>query len=163
MVTQDRIKELFLVDDDFNLVWRKNQGHVKAGSLAGQVHSKNGYLYVGVDGKKHRAHRLIWVLYNGDCIAKTDIIDHIDGNKLNNNIGNLRLATRSQNMHNRSHQKNNKLGVKNVRWHKKSGTYQVRVNKNNRSYHIGYYKNLGDADEAAKKARKEIHGEFSHD
>lgn len=46
----------------------------------------------------HMVHQLVWRLFNGDILDENEIIDHIDGNKLNNNITNLRKLTLSENV-----------------------------------------------------------------
>ena len=74
-------------------------------------------------------------------------VDHHNGNGLYNLKKNLRLATNQQNQFNRKHpQKNNKLGIKGVQWHKriKKFTAQIRINGN--KIHLGYFNVLGDAD-----------------
>lgn len=70
-----------------------------AGNVAGYEHKKTGYVDVGISNQHFRAHRLIWCLYYG--VDPVDYkIDHIDGNKLNNSVKNLRLANNSLNIHN---------------------------------------------------------------
>lgn len=60
---------------------------------------RNGYLRISIENKQYSIHRLIWETFNG-IIPEGYCIDHIDGNRANNSISNLRLVTQSENMKN---------------------------------------------------------------
>lgn len=95
--SQDQLLELFEYIDG-NLYWRKsNRGHSKAGDLAGTT-NKDGkhYFTVTISQKKYSVHRIVWVMVNGDIPNGLEI-DHINRDKYDNRIENLRLVTRSQN------------------------------------------------------------------
>ena len=107
-------------------------------------------------------HRIAWFLYYKKF--PEDMIDHIDGNKLNNRIDNLRDCNNSENLCNRSKQKNNKSGYKNVLKDNRecgSGKWIVRIMKNGKTYFGGHYINIEDAIVAADKLRKEVHNIYS--
>lgn len=89
----------------------------------GHVHSRHykrpvgvdrgsGYISITINKKPYMAHRLAWLLTHGEWPEVE--IDHINGDRADNRIVNLRLATRQQNMINRRTHKSNKLGVKGV-------------------------------------------------
>lgn len=86
---------------------------VAGGSVAGMVHHqpKKGtkYAIVGVEGRNWYAHRVIWILYNGHLPGDL-VIDHIDGNALNNRIENLRAVPQKLNNRNASKRKDNTSG-----------------------------------------------------
>lgn len=84
-----------------------------AGKEAGTI-SKAGYREVKLNGSTYKSHRILWKIANG---FDPDMIDHIDGNRLNNRHDNLRLATRQENGANRGLSCNNKSGYKGVAWH----------------------------------------------
>ena len=87
-------------------------------------------------------------------------IDHIDNNKLNNNIENLRKCCNSDNLSNIKIQKNNKLGLKNItktKWN----TYRFQLMKNKIKY-SKYFKNLQDAIDYRDKFVLEKCGEFTN-
>ena len=87
-LTQDLVRALFNYRDG-NLYWKISKSYrIKIGNLAGRI-NKQGYRSVGINNKEYRYHRLIY-LYHYGYLPK--FIDHIDGNKLNNNIDNLRSA-----------------------------------------------------------------------
>lgn len=89
--------------------------------------STNGYLMVG----KFRAHRIAYFIMTGE--NPENDIDHVNGDRLDNRWINLRPATRSQNLINKKHQKNNKLNLKNVSIHQ--GKYRVEIRRNGKRVH----------------------------
>jgi len=84
-VTQERLKELFTLTSE-GLFWKTNRPGVVVGRGA-SLHKSSGYKVLKVDYRQYREHRLIWLFVYGS-LPKT--LDHIDGNKLNNRIQNLR-------------------------------------------------------------------------
>ena len=90
------------------------------GDMAGNL-SKNGYYFYSISGLgTFPVHRIIWKLLHKEDIPIGYVIDHIDGNKLNNKITNLRLVTKSENARNASFYKNNTTGVVGVYLDKKN-------------------------------------------
>jgi hypothetical protein len=82
---------------------------IKADDKAGSI-DKDGYWQVKLLGRNYRVHRVVWKIINGD-IPEGMTIDHIDGNKANNLISNLRVVSNKINSRNRGVQSNNKTGV----------------------------------------------------
>ncbi len=74
-------------------LWNKRLKNVKGGTV------RNGYIRYAIGQKFYSAHILVWEAFNGK-IPKGYFIDHIDGNRSNNNLDNLRLVTQSENMKN---------------------------------------------------------------
>ena len=126
--------------------------------IAGTLDGK-GYWQISVYNKRYLAHHLAW-LYVYGYIPK--IIDHINGNKLDNRICNLREADLSQNQFNRKINCNNTSGVKGVYWCKKSNRWVVRIMAYGKRKVIGFFKDLEDAKNAANEARLKYHGNFSN-
>ena len=132
--------------------------HVKAGDIAGTLKS-HGYLCVGINYNSYRAHRLIFLMHKG-YLPKT--IDHINGDKLDNRIENLRAATVGQNQHNRKTNANNTSGYKGVSWSKAQKKWTARITLERKIIHLGYFANVEEAAEVVRKAREELHGSFAN-
>jgi hypothetical protein len=91
------VQEIFNYDD-YDLVWRSSHRHGLIGKIAGAVH-RNGYRQIKIKGSYFLAHRLVWLYVTGNDPGNS-FIDHIDCNRLNNQLSNLRLANKSQNQAN---------------------------------------------------------------
>lgn len=155
-LTQTVLKELFDYRDGV-LYWKIKCKGIKIGHPAGCL-NKAGYLRTGIGGKSYRNHRLIFLMHHG-YLPKT--IDHIDTNRLNNRIENLREASSSQNNWNSKKSVNNTSGHKGVKWCKKNKKWVVQVRKNYKLCYFGSFDNIEDAIVASLKARKQLHGEFA--
>ena len=162
-LTVDLLNHLFEYDKETgNLIWKikpSSRGHhVKAGDIAGTLKS-HGYLCVGINYNSYRAHRLIFLMHKG-YLPKT--IDHINGDKLDNRIENLRAATVGQNQHNRKTNANNTSGYKGVSWNKAQKKWTARITLERKNIHLGYFANVEEAAEVVRKAREELHGSFAN-
>ena len=109
----------------------------------------NGYRRVSLNGTRYRVHRIIWELHNGEIPSGMQI-DHIDQDRSNNNITNLRVVTNKENLKNQGKYKNNTSGVTGVCWHKRNSKWIVKVSRK----HIGSFDDLELAGLAAKEARE---------
>lgn len=155
MLTKKQIATLF-DERDGVLYWRVQVGRGRVGAPAGTVNSK-GYLVTQIAGKIHLNHRLVYTLHKGRCPA---MLDHRDGNPLNNRIGNLRPATRSENNSNTKRYKNNTSGVKGVSWCERKQQWQARIMVQGKSISLKYHDTVEAAADAVAKARKKYHGVF---
>jgi len=151
MITQEYAKQLFDCVDG-HLVWKVSKAkRIKIGSQAGTI-SKDGYVRIFVDGKSYLAHKIAYLIEHGYMPSE---IDHIDRSKTNNNVGNLRQCTRSENAINRSLFNNNKTGIKNV--HKHSfGKYEVSFKRNKKSIYCGLFDDLELAELVAIEAKHKV-------
>ena len=141
-------------------IWKKvGSNRVKVGSPAG-CRTKNGYWHIGVKGKWAYAHRLAWLYVHGEW--PDSLIDHIDGNRSNNRIGNLRKTDMAGNAINGKVRSTNKSGHQGVSWDKEKGKWVVMVSpeKYKRKL-VGRFDRLEDAIKASEAARKELYGEFN--
>ena len=142
-----------------SLYWRVNRGYQPClGKRAGRM-TPAGYVSIEIDGKPHQAHRLVWIYHFGDFDG---FIDHIDGNRSNNKIENLRLCDRTQNAHNRKRCKNNKTGVKGVRVRPDSKKFEARICVNRKRFVLGSFDDLELAELVMFMAREKYHGAFAN-
>lgn len=89
------------------------------------------------------------------------MVDHVDGNGLNNCRSNLRLCTNSQNQHNRKPNKRSTSKYKGVKWNKHNNAWHAGLMCNKTKYNIGYFKDEAEAAKAYDKKAKELYGEFA--
>jgi len=111
------------------LYWKEDRYRKRAGDVAGGLYyaSRNCTIRwrLKYKGESFYRSRVVWALFNGEPKA---LIDHIDGNTLNDKIENLREATNAQNQHNREFKKG-ATGVKGLRifkYHRKNNTTHLR-------------------------------------
>lgn len=158
ILTQDYLKSIFEYRDG-KLYWKISGRKIRIGRLAGSLGSMKRYRRVCINGKIYQEHRIIFMMHYGYL---PECIDHIDNNKINNKIDNLRAATISQNKQNIKRQSNNVTGYKNVSFNKKSQTYTVEVVILGKRHRIGTFKDLELAGLVANMAREKYHGNFAN-
>lgn len=154
------LRRLVSYDPETGVFTRKVSFRKKypVGSVIG-TYDKDGYLRGNIQGVKFQLHRLAWFYYYGELPG--ECIDHIDTNKQNNKIENLRLANKSQNGANRGVQKNNKSGFKGVFWVERSKRWVARIRKNKKVIYIGAFKNKLEAAEAYDGAIVALFGAYA--
>jgi hypothetical protein len=157
MLTKEYLEEVFYYDDGV-LRWKKKTGKsVVMGKEAGHTDNK-GYRRIRLFGRLEGVHRLIFLLFNGYL---PEVVDHIDRDKMNNRIENLRACTKAQNEKNRVKYKNNKTGVKNV--YQIGNSYCVDFKLKGVRQFSKCCKTLEEATRLAYEMRKQLHGEFTCD
>ena len=129
-----------------------------AGKNAGTINNK-GYGSIVIRGIAMAAHRLAFLYVND--IYPNDQIDHIDGNRSNNKISNLREAVNGQNRNNAKLQKNNTSGDKNVHYCKSAKKWLVRFNINEKKITVFRSRDLELSALVASEWRDYLHGEFA--
>lgn len=158
-LTADQARELLTYDPDTgSFFWRVDRGSKRAGSRAGNL-DVMGYIRVRVLGTLHHGHRLAWLMTSGAWPALE--IDHANGNRSDNRISNLRLATRVQQGQNKSIQRNNTSGFKGVCWFKPRKKWKAEIQVNRKSVHLGYFDNPEDAAGAYRQAALKHFGDFA--
>lgn len=118
--------------------------------------SKTGYAVANINNKVTKLHR--YVLGIND---PKKIIDHKNGNTLDNRKVNLRVCTNAENARNCKVSKNNTSGVSGVQFIKKSGRYRARITVNRKEIRLGHYKTFDEAVKARLEAEKKYFGEFA--
>jgi len=141
--------------------WLSARPRIRVGNQAGYLKKDRGYTYIEFDGKSYAAHRLAWFYVTKEWPKNQ--IDHINGNRSDNRIENLREATNSQNRANsKSTNKNGLKGVKFIPWIKEGGRcWQSQITHNKKVLYLGCYHTKEEAHEVYLKKAKELHGIFS--
>jgi hypothetical protein len=159
--TQDRLQQLFLYRPDTGLFfWKVTLGsRARAGDMAGS--RSNGYIKIGVDGTQFSAHRLAWVYQYGAMADEGMDIDHIDGDKSNNKIQNLRLVSRAHNSQNRVvAQSSSRVRVLGVSSRKAIRRYSAQIMIGKKNKHLGYFDTVEEAHQAYLSAKCQLHPFF---
>jgi hypothetical protein len=161
MLTQEILLENFRYDETTgNLYWKVKRSNRT--NLLKPISTKNrdGYINVGtkLSGKykNYSVHRLIWMMVYG---VNPKCIDHIDGNRANNKISNLREATHQQNMQNRKKRKDSSSNYKGVS--KCRNGWTATFQRDGERCHLGYFKNEIDAAKAYQEFAKFTNGDFA--
>lgn len=152
--SKELLRELFDYVDG-NLIHKLNSPKGKKGNIVGWV-EKNKYRSTNVKGVRYRVHRLIFQFHYGFC---PEFLDHIDTNRQNNRIENLRAASYQQNNINKSATRKNIVGLKGVCMER--GKYKANIKRNGRSYHLGYFDTAKEASDAFDKKSIELSGNFA--
>lgn len=133
--------------------WSHRRGRLKAGDPAGTPNLK-GYRQIMFRGRIFFEHRLVWLFATGDWPDR--IVDHIDGDKSNNVIANLRLASNAENgQNNRKPRSTNLAGL--VGAHAFKGKWRARVGLNGTYKHLGVFDTPEEAHAAYVAEKRRIH------
>src|SRR6185436_19695973 len=116
------------------------------------VMSKSGYVAIRVNYVLHYAHRLAWLYVHGDWPPMK--LDHVNGNRADNRLHNLRLANDAQNTYNKPAQSNNTSGFKGVSQIKSTGRWRASIN----NQHLGVFSTPQLASDAYEIAALKVHG-----
>jgi hypothetical protein len=153
----ETLRSIVVYEEDTGILrWRndnKTISWIKAGDIVGGGSKKNGYLSTSIRRKQYYQHRLVWLYVYGEWPAGS--IDHINGDRSDNRIVNLRLATASENQHNRKKTKNRDTPVGAYKHYR--GTWYSSIMVNKVKKYLGSFKTAEEAAEAYAKAKKELH------
>ncbi len=154
MITQELLKEFLNYDPDTGVfTWKiARKGSPGKGRRAGGL-DYEGYTRIKIDYKNYRASRLAWLYMNGR--EPEGQIDHIDGDRSNDSISNLRDVDQTTNGQNQRKNSSNTSGITGVCWHKKQGKWMAYIGGVNRVY-LGYFSEKSDAIAARKNAHVEL-------
>lgn len=159
MLTQERLKEVLHYNEQTgDFTWLEARGNRSVGSKA-WTKTKKGYLQLRIDEKYHLAHRLAWMYVHGDFPESA--LDHMNLDRCDNRIANLRLATASQNQYNTGIRSDSTTGVKGVSFHKASRRYRAAITSRGETTILGYFATIAEAAKAYAAAADRIHGDFA--
>jgi hypothetical protein len=132
-----------------------NPKHVGKRAGCWSVH----HVTVRINNKHHQLARIIFLMHYGYL---PEIVDHADCNPMNNDISNLRAATKAENQRNAGMFAHNTSGIKGVIWDKRARKWIGRIKVNGKCKHLGTFKSKEDAGEFVQLAREELHGQFAN-
>ena len=126
------------VEKEFIYKYGSKDGKYKKGDKklveVGGLHKSTGYYRFELNTKKYYIHRVMGYAYLGlDIDDKTEVIDHIDNNRINNNLINLRVTTMKGNAFNRSN-------TKGYTFRKYRNKYEVNICINGKTIFLGHFK-----------------------
>ena len=141
----------------------KSRARRKKGMEPGTVR-RDGYRAIMIKGKWYKAHRLAWLYVYGEF--PVGALDHINRDKLDNRISNLRLANDSQNNFNMPLRKDNSSGHRGVRElpagpRKPYKRYVTEIYKDGKKTTLGTFDSLDEALSVRLKAANDLFGEFA--
>ena len=137
--------------------WRqdhKNLKWIKAGDEVGKDARKGGYRCTSINKKQYYQHRLVWLYVHGEWPLHQ--VDHINGDKADNRLCNLRLATKNENAQNIKKLKNNSSGVVGAYRHW-SGRWYSSIMVNGKAKYLGSFGSAEEAGKAYSEAKKTFH------
>ena len=156
MLTQELVARLFDYVDG-KLINKVDRRKAKAGMEAGTP-SRQGYRQTNINGKTYFNHRLIFLLFHGYIPVE---VEHIDQDKSNSRIENLRPTTRSENKFNVGLNKSNTTGFKGVQPSPRGKPWVARIKVKGKMLHLGMFETKEEAARAYDEAAKKHAGEFA--
>jgi len=155
MITQKRLKELLSYDVETGIFTRVTSTKgARVGSIAGRA-TKGRYVDIRVDGTRYGGHRLVWLYVYGN-LPEIEI-DHINHDRTDNRITNLRLAGHKANQKNRSLNKDNTSGVSGISKHISGWAVSIGG-----AGYIGLYKDFFEAVCMRKSLENELNYHENH-
>lgn len=137
------------------LTWKQSLSpRVRVGDVAGLV-GCHGYRRVRLCGKEYRAHRLCWFHYYGRW--PDDCLDHVNGNRDDNRLANLRECSQAQNLQNKGLDRRNKSGFTGVYWDEKRGKYFAQITASRKTRSLGRFDTAEQAAAAHAAAKAQLH------
>ena len=121
--------------------------------------SQSSYNKVEINYKTYCQHRVIFLMQHG-YLPK--VVDHIDVNRYNNKIENLRASNQSKNALYARKKSHNTSGVKGVHFHRISNKWWARISIDGKRKSLGLFDDLELAELVMIEAREKHHGEFAH-
>ncbi len=152
-LTAEYLRSVLHYDQETGIfTWKvRTSNSVKVGDAAGCPNGA-GYLQITVQSRLYLAHRLAWLHTHGEWPKEQ--LDHINRNRSDNRIANLREVTHKQNLQNAGKYSNNTSGYPGVSWNKRISKWRARIKHNYKYIHLGYFTTIEEAIAARKAAEK---------
>lgn len=160
-LTYKRASELLTYDPLTGwLTWKVARGKVRVGERAGTIDAY-GHRTIGIDGKKYRAARVVFLLMRKRWPKR--LIDHKNSDPSYDRWRNLREATHAQNMRNSQRRRTNKTGFKGVvKDGRLARPFRASIDVNGRKKQLGSFASAEEAHAAYLDAARKQYGEFAH-
>lgn len=152
-LTAKRLREILEYDPVTGIFRRRSSG-----KRVGTINRALGYRLISVDDVRHYEHRLAWLYVYGRW-PKVQM-DHINRNRADNRLDNLREANHSESLCNQRVRKDSKSGFRGVVWNSQNGKWKAVVQKDGKRYFAGFFTDASTASKARDAAAKRLHGEF---
>lgn len=168
MLTAEYLKEAITYNPDSGeFIWKirprshfANQNGMNAfnsrrpGKKSGSVNG-SGYVIIKLNGVCYGAHRLAWLYMNNEIPS---VIDHMNRNRSDNRISNLRNVSTAENLFNAGNRRDNTSGTKGVSWNIVAKKWQARIRIRGKAKNLGFFESLDLAKEARESAEKKLYG-----
>jgi hypothetical protein len=157
MITAKRLREALDYDPATGVfTWKIARGYTaKAGTVAGCLNAL-GYVQISFEGGRYSGHRLAWLYVTGRWPSKE--LDHINRNRADNRLANLREASGKQNHANMGCHRDSKSGVRGVIFNR--GRWQANMRIDGRYKYLGSFLTKEEARDAYNAKARQVHGEF---
>lgn len=157
-LTQERLRHLLDYDPATGTFrWRSRSSslsRVEVGDVAGYVDTSTGYARIGIGGREYKAHRLAWLYVHGRWPANQ--IDHVNGDKLDNRLDNLREADQRTNNENlRRAQRHNKTGLLGVSH--RGSRFEAQITIDSKQLYLGRFDTAEQAHAEYVKVKRLLH------
>ena len=155
-LTYEQAHELLSYDPLTGVFRWKKPGYPRRPDLVAGTLAQNGYMVIKVNQRRLAAHRLAWLLSYQEWPAGE--VDHIDGDRANNCLSNLREVTRAGNCENqRRARADSTTGVLGAFWEPRRGRFFSRIGVSHKTVFLGYYNTAEDAHQAYLQAKRRLH------
>lgn len=138
--------------------WVRPRIGMVSGAVAGSVNNY-GYVVINTSGRMFKAHRLAWLFVHGE--EAHGLMDHINGDRADNRIANLRVVTAQQNATNRCARSDSKSGAKGIYWRESKRRWIAEICSHGKRVCLGSFRDRADAEAAYRAAAKKVHGEYA--
>jgi hypothetical protein len=157
-IINEQITHVYYNDNDFFIIDTDCINKIK--KYYWNVNPFTGYIYTQIGNRKNRKHLCLHRLLM-DCKDSQKDIDHINRNKLDNRLLNMRICDHKDNCKNSSIRSDNTSGVRGVSFNKGHNKWKAEINANKHYYFLGYFDRFEDAVEARKQGEIKYHKAYA--
>jgi hypothetical protein len=156
-ITLQQLKQVLRYDPTLGIFqWlpTANVKGISAGSRAGSIETRSGYRRIKLNGKMYTEHRLVWFYVHG--VWPTGVIDHINHDRSDNRIQNLRDVTHKENMLNKKALTTSITGHQGIWFNQKTSRYVAEITKDGKKVYQKSFTTANLAIEAREAKLKQL-------